>query len=279
VVLGKGRAVSVTISDLAGVPVKGAEVSTTETHGLRAPFALSNASGLAVLESVDTSPQTLFVSHDSFLSQRVPLTPDAKEITVRFSRGAALVGVVTDATGKPLNEVDVRVESQPIRSAQGGPDGRFRIEAVPAGRHAVSVNVGKGTIHPRLVEFPESGEVSANFQVASSATTLALTVPRGLYYLLVAGEVPLPSRSAELRPLYSLSLTFGRGKGKSVEVEHLPSGPFTLLLFRKSVDGKGMIARQLLTILPDPVQTVVVPMPSSFSPLATDPDSDSDPDY
>jgi hypothetical protein len=50
----------------------------------------------------------------------------------------ALTGVVRAATGKPLEGVQVVVEGTSLGTLTG-PEGRFRIEGVPAGRQVVSV--------------------------------------------------------------------------------------------------------------------------------------------
>lgn len=87
---------------------------------------------------------------------------------------STIVGVVTDTSGMPLQDVDVTVVKLQ-RSTRTRPDGTFRFEAVPAGTYEVRAR-GVGYLAPTQTAVVGKDGAAVNFRMIRYGQTLAARV-------------------------------------------------------------------------------------------------------
>jgi hypothetical protein len=137
-----------TVRDSAGLPIRGAEVSTeftpAETTDSRGRFSIPHLRGTV----------RLHVEAGGFAPTDLHVDPARGPVEIRLARGAVVFGTVTDDSGAavPTPHVSVRrltPDGAPVPGADpvsgdGAPDGGFRVR-LAAGRHRFEVRQADGT--------------------------------------------------------------------------------------------------------------------------------------
>jgi protocatechuate 3,4-dioxygenase beta subunit len=167
VVLLTGAAVDLTVTDPDGRPLAGArvEVNVDAKDAIQWDFmerwrnedeALTDAAGRAKIEHLPVGKVTLAASHPEYATAKTVVevgseTTGSQSVRLAVRATMVVAGRVTDEAGKPL---EAFVLARPVAgsppggaddlndlavSARAGKDGRFRLERVPLGAVAVSV--------------------------------------------------------------------------------------------------------------------------------------------
>ena len=150
-----------------------------------------------------------------------------------------VTGTVRDETGRPVREavVVLDAETTPMR-ARTGPDGRFRIEGVPAGRHELQVVRIGFRPHRSTIAVPENGvDVSVTLvQAPILLDTIAVRVSRtGIHGLVTTRGMsllphdPRPLRGAIVEVLDSPNRVSTSPDGR-FSFGALPEGAYSLLV-------------------------------------------------
>lgn len=90
-------------------------------------------------------PFAFNVEHPHFQTRSVDTSAPIADLRIVLSRGARIVGTVVDAGRRPLAKVAVSLTDEQQRSQRGwvtetGADGRFELDALPAGSHWISAH-------------------------------------------------------------------------------------------------------------------------------------------
>jgi len=156
-VLRRGARVEGSVFDPSGAPVAGARLfigfSPAAYNRLD---AISRDDGSFVFPAVPPGKENLVTQAPGFaphiLNLAVPEDGAAlSAIVVRLEAGHFVGGTVRDPAGSPLEDVRVSAESGGVgldRRTRTGPDGRFRLEALPSGEIELGL-YHKGFVHLR----------------------------------------------------------------------------------------------------------------------------------
>jgi hypothetical protein len=144
----------------AGHPVEGARVNATfemNTGGgsmmSTGEGTMSAADGSFELKRALVGTMRINARHDEHGSVQLPPEPiaagETKRLELRLKTGASISGVVRSDDGKPAHGVRVTAMAREMRSfldAQdvSGPDGRYRLAALPAARITVTADRSRG---------------------------------------------------------------------------------------------------------------------------------------
>ncbi|MGC4119879.1 MAG: carboxypeptidase-like regulatory domain-containing protein [Myxococcales bacterium] len=96
---------------------------------------------------------------------------DILDVSLRLGPGGELVGSVRSASGRPVADAQVQVGSRTARAQQrAGPDGRYRIAALPPGKYRVQVEADHFLeTDPREVEIAEGATATADFTLEDAS--------------------------------------------------------------------------------------------------------------
>ncbi|MCG8458609.1 MAG: carboxypeptidase-like regulatory domain-containing protein [Holophagales bacterium] len=133
---GPGHIVAGRIVDLTGAPIEGAEVRLGEPAGggWGTP-ASTTALGSFRIPDVAPGPVTVRVEAEGHVSDERELeipVGGLLGLEIALEPGHTLSGIVLDADGFPLPEVEVSVPDERVRAVHTGGEGRFLLRGVPA---------------------------------------------------------------------------------------------------------------------------------------------------
>ncbi|MCZ6691252.1 MAG: carboxypeptidase regulatory-like domain-containing protein [Planctomycetota bacterium] len=163
------RSVVVLVLDPDGNSVTGATVFATSASILQSnnPW-VTGTDGRVRLENLAPTEVTISVSlvtsadahRDTLPQASIKVIPEGQEVTVRFSRGVSMSGIVLDADGNPAGWCRIMAESRvgPVAFAGADEAGRFRI-VVPE----------RGAYRLQAQTFWENGSVKGTGAVSVTA--------------------------------------------------------------------------------------------------------------
>jgi hypothetical protein len=266
VVMAKGRAVTGRVLDArTGAPIAGALVTVGALGQLgRLDTAVSlnggaietRPDGTFTLPGVEPTSVGLFVRHEAYCSLERRLGAEESTVTVLLEKGAAIRGILADASGKPAASARVTLRSEKAYRFVFVEGGRYRFDAVPPGKATVSTSTGAS----RVIDVPEAGEIEVDFAPASGGVHLVLSVPEGISPVLIPGDAPLPSSIEEVLAGIGSKREADGGQG----FQHLLPGPYTLVLARYGSTWVD-VSKQPLQVGIEPEQRLTVAKPAAFA--------------
>jgi protocatechuate 3,4-dioxygenase beta subunit len=220
-----GVAVRGRVTDSAGSPVAGANVST-ETPGRFGPVqragsrgAFSDMNGAFELSGLEPGRVDVVADHPDYARSRaggVDVDPalGATDVRITLTRGGRVEGTVRRRDGRPVERATVRVGSMNSSSTSFGvvaPDGTYSVEHVQAGAARATLQLTTGdnlhsSAQTRPVEVREGETATADFLLrdivlsgtitrrgepaAGVKVTLRGQTMGGMFYMAPAGVVP-----------------------------------------------------------------------------------------
>jgi len=282
IVLARGRTVSGRVVDSAtGRPVAGAEISLGDPEQLgRARLATlwewekeeeveTGEDGSFRLRHVEERPRAIFVAHPRYPLHREVLPPEARQVTLRVSRGGVVFGTVQDAEGRPLA---VTVEGTGVDGAHRAStdrQGRYRLEKLPPGELILQVrSEGQllSSIPVRTVQVAPSGELRVDLRGSAGGVRLRMAVPGEFHLVLVPGRVAPPSDFVGLAALFARGLRPEPAAAPDTHrFKNVGPGEYTLLMIEAF--PRRRVAHQVVVVGTEPEQRVVVEAPTTFAEL------------
>lgn len=180
------------VMDEAGNHVEGAEIFVMKggfpASPSREQYDRSDAEGQFEVRGLPFEPVKLHVVHAAYADTKIDANPSAagaaKEVSVRLSRGARVVGRVTDAEGRGVaaEQVNLVVDWFNARTTYTDEEGRYAFSAVSPGTYTLTTGPyeqGARGLRKGGVRVGEGGEVVVDFQNPAAAGRVTGEVRQG----------------------------------------------------------------------------------------------------
>ncbi len=221
----KSAVVRGVVMDMEGHHVADAEVFVMQGGFPEAPsreqYARTGPEGAFEVTGLAPGTVDLHVHHSDYADRKVRVTPEAgtesKELSVRLSKGASVVGRVTDAAGQGVagEQVNLALGWFDARSTFTDPDGSYRFDAVAAGTFMVTTGPfeqGARGLTKSGIKVGDDGVVTVDFENPAAA-----------------GKVTgLVSQAGSPVPGSTITATDARGPERAIQVKTDENGRFVI---------------------------------------------------